>query len=94
MWRRPHENNEKQHKGFNADRSRHCSPGHNRRQRAGSTADNDILLRGAFQPDRIDHDIKENRESQQAGSQHVCYKTQNHDGQCGHEHAEAQSLVT
>jgi hypothetical protein len=57
-----------------------------RRKSASGASDDDVLRRLALQPNRINHDIEENREGEQCRRGNVDRKTQDGNGaRCKHE---------
>ena len=79
MGRRPEEDDEEQRKRLDPNFSGSRGPSDHRRQRAGGTADDDVLPRRPLQPRRVDDNIKEDRAGHQCGRCEVRRQSQNHD---------------
>src|SRR6266702_3526699 len=65
MRRRPQEDDQEQDQRLDREAAGGCRPADHRRQRASGAADDDVLWRYAFEPDRVDADIKADGEGEQ-----------------------------
>ncbi len=65
MRRRPDEDDQEQHEGFEADAARGRGPADHRRYGAGSAANDDVLRRRALEPHRIDENVEADGEREQ-----------------------------
>ena len=71
MRRRPDEDDREQHEGLERDRARHGGLADHRREGARGAADDDVLRRRALQPHRVDDDVEEDREGEEARGEPV-----------------------
>ena len=93
MRRRPHKNKSKHQKALKRHVSCHRSPAHHRRKGARGATNYDVLGRYSFQPDRVDHNVEKNRESQQSCSKPIGCKAKHHDGKSRKCKAKAACLL-
>ena len=72
---------------------RHGGPPHDRRDRAGSAPDHDVLDGPALEPERVDEDVEEQAADRQCRGQHVDPESQEHEGGQAERDAEEQGVA-
>ena len=93
MRRRPHEDDEEEHRAFERDAARHRRPADHRREGARRAPDHDVLRRPTLQPHRVDRHIEEDREGQQRRRDPVHEHAHRHHGEDGEDRAEGGRLA-
>ncbi len=71
MRRRPEEDDPERPEGLGREAAGRRGPADERRDRAGGTADDDVLRRQRLEPDRVDEDVAEQPGERQGGRQGV-----------------------